>query len=76
MLAAFEGFCRQSQTLSTNASALKKQGKIVEFVELPDGDHSLSRQANRETYAIALLAFLQQHLREPMPHLAKGEPAV
>ena len=57
-------------------SALKKQGKVVQFVELPDGDHSLSLQANRETFALALLAFLKQHLREPMPQMAEGEPAV
>ena len=56
-------------------SALNKHGKTVQWVELPEGDHYLSRQTNRKTFAEALLAFLKQHLQEPVPQLAKGNLA-
>ena len=56
--------------------ALKKKGKTVQLVELPEGDHYLSRQANRKTFAEALLAFLKQNLVESMPQLAKGDSGV
>jgi dipeptidyl aminopeptidase/acylaminoacyl peptidase len=56
--------------------ALKKKGKTVQLVELPEGDHYLSRQANRKTFAEALLVFLEQNLRESMPQLAKGDSGV
>ena len=44
--------------------ALKKKGKTVQLVELPEGDHYLSRQANRETFAEAC-CILEQNLLEP-----------
>ena len=53
--------------------ALKKNGAEVRLLDLPQGDHYLSRQANRKTFAEALLAFLAQNLPEPMPQMAKGE---
>ena len=56
-------------------SALNKHGKTVQWVELPEGDHYLSRQTNRKTFAEALLAFVKQHLQEPVPQLAKGNLA-
>ena len=56
--------------------ALKKNGAEVHLVELPEGDHHLSRQANRKTFAEALLAFLKQHLQEPVPQLTKGNSSV
>lgn len=56
--------------------ALKTKGKAVQLVELPKGDHYLSRQANRKIFAEALLAFLKQNLSESTPQLAKGESAV
>ena len=51
-------------------NALKKSNKAVEFVELPKGDHYLSREENRRTFARALLRFLDAHIGEPQQHLA------
>ena len=42
--------------------ALQKAKKEVELIELPEGDHYLSRQDNRQTFAEALLAFLRRHI--------------
>jgi dipeptidyl aminopeptidase/acylaminoacyl peptidase len=50
--------------------ALQRAKKDVELVELPEGDHSLSRQADRKTFAEALLSFLAEHLGE-----AAGTPS-
>jgi acetyl esterase/lipase len=51
-------------------NALKKSNKAVEFVELPKGDHYLSREENRRTFARALLRFLDAHIGEPQQRLA------
>ena len=42
--------------------ALQKAKKDVELVELPGGDHALSRQDNRKAFSEALLSFLSEHL--------------
>jgi dipeptidyl aminopeptidase/acylaminoacyl peptidase len=44
--------------------ALQSQSKEVEVIELPKGDHYLSRQDNRQTFAEALLAFLGRYIGE------------
>lgn len=49
----------QSETM---AAALKAAGKDFEFITLPDGDHHLSRQADRLQFFTALEAFLAKHL--------------
>jgi dipeptidyl aminopeptidase/acylaminoacyl peptidase len=43
-------------------AALKRAGKDVVEVELPDGDHSLSLERNRLTFFVAMDGFLQKHL--------------
>lgn len=45
--------------------ALKKAGKTFEYIELPDGDHFLSRESNRLEFTRAAVAFLAEHLGEP-----------
>lgn len=45
--------------------ALNKAGKTFEYIELPDGDHFLSRETNRLEFTRAAVAFLAQHLGEP-----------
>ena len=45
------------------AKALRKQGKPVEYLELPKGDHFLSMQANRHAFLQAMDSFLKRHLR-------------
>jgi dipeptidyl aminopeptidase/acylaminoacyl peptidase len=49
----------QSETM---AKALKAAGKDFQFITLPDGDHHLSRQADRLQFFTVLEAFLAQHL--------------
>ena len=44
------------------ASKLKSEGKVYEFLKLKDGDHFLSREANRLAFFRALDAFLAKHL--------------
>ena len=44
------------------AEELEDQGKQVEYLELPDGDHYLSVQANRHAFFRAMDRFLAQHL--------------
>ena len=51
-------------------NALKKSNKAVEFVELAKGDHYLSREENRRTFARALRRFLDAHIAEPQQRLA------
>jgi len=46
------------------AKALTRAQKSVQTLELPQGDHFLSRQDNRKTFAEALLSFLAEHLGE------------
>lgn len=58
---------RQSREMH---DALMKLNKAVEFVELPKGDHYLSREENRRTFARALLSFLDAHIGEPQQQLA------
>lgn len=44
--------------------ALKKAGKTFEYIELPEGDHFLSRETNRLEFTRAAVEFLAQHLGE------------
>ena len=53
-------------------NALKKSNNPVEFVELPQGDHFLSREENRQSFAQALLRFLDEHLGKPYQQLAQA----
>jgi len=53
-------------------NALKKSNKPVEFIELPQGDHFLSREENRQSFAHALLRFLDEHLGKPQQQLAQA----
>ena len=53
-------------------NALKKSNKAVEFVELPMGDHYLSRQENRQTFAQALLNFLSGHIGARQQQVAQA----
>ena len=53
-------------------NALKKSNNPVEFVELPQGDHFLSREENRQSFAQALLRFLDEHLGKPQQQLAQA----
>lgn len=49
---------KQSREL---AARLEKAGKSVRYVEQPQGDHNLSRQADRLQFLTELEAFLKQH---------------
>ena len=53
-------------------NALRKSNNPVEFVELPRGDHFLSREENRQSFAHALLRFLGEHLGKPQQQLAQA----
>jgi dipeptidyl aminopeptidase/acylaminoacyl peptidase len=46
------------------AKALTRAQKSVQTLELPQGDHFLSRQDNRKAFSEALLSFLAEHLGE------------
>ena len=52
------------------AKALTRAQKSVQTLELPQGDHFLSRQDNRKAFSEALLSFLAEHLGE-----AAGTPS-
>ena len=52
-------------------NALRKSNIPVEFVELRQEDHFLSRKENRQSVAHALLRFLDEHLDKPQQHLLK-----
>jgi dipeptidyl aminopeptidase/acylaminoacyl peptidase len=52
------------------AKALTRAQKSVQTLELPQGDHFLSRQDNRKAFSEALLSFLAEHLAE-----AAGTPS-
>lgn len=43
------------------AEALEKSGKTVRYIELPEGDHNLSRQDDRVTFLTELAAFLVKY---------------
>jgi dipeptidyl aminopeptidase/acylaminoacyl peptidase len=47
--------------------ALRNAGKRVRYVEIPGGDHGLSRQAHRLVWYEALAAFLDEHLAPAKP---------
>jgi acetyl esterase/lipase len=49
---------KQSREL---AERLQKAGKAVRYVEQPEGDHNLSRQADRLQFLSELESFLKQH---------------
>ena len=49
---------KQSREL---AERLQKEGKNLRYVEQPEGDHNLSRQADRLQFLTELEAFLKQH---------------
>jgi dipeptidyl aminopeptidase/acylaminoacyl peptidase len=49
----------QSQDM---ASALKRAGKAVRYIEQKDGDHNLSRYSHRLEFFTALEGFLTEHL--------------
>ena len=73
MLAASE----QNRIVSPRQSrriynALRKLNNPVEFIELPQGDHFLSREENRQSFAQALLRFLDEHLGKPQQQLAQA----
>ena len=53
-------------------NALRKSNIPVEFVEPPQGDHFLSREENRPSFAHALLRFLDQRLGKPQQQLAQA----
>lgn len=53
-------------------NALRKSNNPVEFIELPQGDHFLSREENRQSFAHALLRFLDEHLGKPQQQLAQA----
>lgn len=58
---------RQSRKM---AKALEREGKDVQYIELPEGTHSLEREANRLAYAQALVDFLDAHLAPASEHSA------
>ena len=73
MLAASE----QNRIVSPRQSrriynALRKLNNPVEFIELPQGDHFLSREENRQSFAQELLRFLDEHLGKPQQQLAQA----
>ena len=73
MLAASE----QNRIVSPRQSrriynALRKSNNPVEFIELPQGDHFLSREENRKSFAQELLRFLDEHLGKPQQQLAQA----
>ena len=53
-------------------NALRKLNNPVEFIELPQGDHFLSREENRQSFAQELLRFLDEHLGKPQQQLAQA----
>ena len=44
------------------ADRLRNEGKQVQYIELPDGDHYLSAQANRHEFFRTMDTFLKRHL--------------
>ena len=73
MLAASE----QNRIVSPRQSrriynALRQSNNPVEFIELPQGDHFLSREENRKSFAQELLRFLDEHLGKPQQQLAQA----
>lgn len=51
----------RKQALKMQA-ALLKAGKTFEYIELPQGDHYLSRETNRQAFANKATTFLAEHL--------------
>ncbi|MEL6951537.1 MAG: S9 family peptidase [Pseudomonadota bacterium] len=61
---------RQSRKM---ARALERNGKPVQYIELPEGTHSLERESNRLDYATALVEFLDTHLAAPSDAAAQHD---